>query len=70
MTRQVKGHNRGAANDLGILTLGLAAFGFILFYFGSQAVTPEDAHLIHWGSAAVGLIAGWLIGLLFERVRS
>jgi hypothetical protein len=69
MTRLAKSHRKQAANDLTILTLAMIAFGFIIFYFASQAVTTEDAHLLHWGSAAVGGIAGWLIGHIIERVR-
>jgi hypothetical protein len=69
MTRLAKSHKKQAASELTFLTFALIGFGFIAFYFGSQAVTPEDAHLIHWGSAAAGAVAGWLIGQVIERVR-
>ncbi len=69
MTRLAKSHKKEAGVDLTLLTFALICAGFLLFYFGSQAVTPEDAHLIHWGSAAVGAAAGWLIGLLIGRIR-
>jgi hypothetical protein len=69
MTRLAKSHTKQAANDLTLLTVALTGVGFILFYFASQAFTPEDAHLIHWGLAGAGAIAGWFIGLIVERVR-
>jgi hypothetical protein len=69
MTRLAKSHKQQASTDLTLLTFALICAGFIVFYFGSQAVTLEDAHLIHWGSAAVGAAVGWLIGLLVGRVR-
>jgi hypothetical protein len=69
MTKLAKSHKQQAGVDLTILTFAFICGGFIMFYFGSQAVTPEDAHLIHWGSAALGAAVGWLIGLLVGRVR-
>lgn len=43
--------------------------GFVVFYFGSQAMTAEDAHLWHWGLALVGGVAGWLLGAVIKRSR-
>ena len=69
MTRLARSHKKQASSGLTILTLGLIVLGLTIFYIASQAVTAEGAHLIHWGAAAAGGVAGWLIGLLVERVR-
>jgi hypothetical protein len=69
MARLARSHTKQTSNGLTILTLGLIVLGLVIAYIASQAVTPEDAHLIHWGAAAAGGVAGWLIGLLVERVR-
>jgi hypothetical protein len=69
MTRLAKSHKKQAAKGITILTLAMIGFGLVLFYLASQAVTPEDAHLVHWGSAAAGAVAGWVIGILVERFR-
>ena len=69
MTRLANSHRKQASNGMTILTLALIAFGLTIFCIASQAVTAEDAHLIHWGAAAVGGGAGWLIGVLIEHVR-
>jgi phosphatidylglycerophosphate synthase len=69
MASLAQSHKKQAANGLTILTLTMIGFGLIFFYLASQAVTPEDAHLVHWGSAAVGGVAGWAIGILVERFR-
>ncbi len=69
MTRLARSQNKDSAGDLTLLTVALIGFGFIAFYFGSQMVTAEDAHLIHWGSAFGGAVAGWLIGLIAEKIR-
>ncbi len=55
---------------LSILSLGLIAAGFFVFYIAGQAFTPDDAHFLHWGAAAVGGVAGWLIGIIIEQVRA
>ncbi len=69
MARWGKGRDKQSGNDPVILTLTLVGSGFVLFYYVSQAATPADAHLIHWGAAALGAILGWLVGLFVERVR-
>jgi hypothetical protein len=69
MTRLAKSHKKQASNGLTILTLAMIALGLTIFYIASQAVTAEGAHLIHWGAAAAGGGAGWLIGVLIEHVR-
>jgi uncharacterized membrane protein AbrB (regulator of aidB expression) len=44
--------------------------GALIFYFASQAFTPEDAHLTHWGLAVVGGFLGWAIGTVADRLGS
>ena len=48
-------------------TFILLTTGAILFYFASQAFTPENAHLEHWGLAALGGLIGWAIGTIVDR---
>ncbi len=67
MSRLARRHNRRVGIDMTLLTIALVGFGFILFYFGSQVITAEDAHLAHWGSAAAGAVIGWLAARLVDR---
>lgn len=69
MTRLKKRAGGQAVQGLTPLTMLLIASGFVIFYFGSQAVTSADAHLLHWGLAAAGGGLGWLVGTLAERLR-
>ncbi len=70
MSRSTRATSRRGAGGMSLLTLGLLMGGFLVFYFGGQAFTPEDAHLIHWGLAGGGAVLGWLIGTLADRLRS
>ncbi len=69
MTRSIKHSTRSPAADASFLTWILVISGFIVFYFGSQVLTPEDAHLWHWGSAFAGGVLGWLVGTAIARLR-
>ena len=70
MTRSTRRPMSSSAADASLRTLALTLSGFVVFYFGSQAVTAEDAHLWHWGLALVGVVAGWLVSTLIQRLRS
>ena len=70
MTRSIKHSTRSSAADASFLTWILVISGFIVFYFGSQVLTAEDAHLWHWGAAFVGGMVGWLAGTAIARLRS
>ena len=59
-----------SAADASLRTWVLILSGFVAFYFGSQAVTAEDAHLWHWGLALVCGVAGWLVSAIIQRLRS
>ncbi len=69
MTRLRKRAGGQAAQGLTPLTMLLIACGFVVFYLGSQAVTSADAHLLHWGLAAVGSGLGWIVGTVIKRLR-
>lgn len=69
MTRSVKHSAKSSAADVSLRTWILVISGFILFYLGSQFVTPQDAHFLHWGAAFVGGMAGWLVGTGIARLR-
>lgn len=69
MTRLRKRARGEAVEGLTPLTMLLIACGFVIFYFGSQAVTSEDAHLLHWGLAAAGGGLGWIVGTVIKRLQ-
>ncbi len=62
--------SRGGGFSLTFPTFILVTTGAILFYFASQAFTPEYAHLEHWGLAALGGFLGWAIGTVAEQFHS
>ena len=59
-----------SAADASVQTGVLILSGFLVFKFGSMAVTAEDAHLWHWGLALVCGVAGWLVSAIIQRLRS
>jgi hypothetical protein len=58
-----------SAADASVQTWVLILSGFLVFKFGSMAVTAEDAHLWHWGLALVGGVTGWLVSAIIQRLR-
>jgi len=70
MTRSTRRPTGSSAVDASLQTWVLILSGFLVFYFGSQAVTAEDAHLWHWGLALLGGVAGWFVSTLIQRLRS
>ncbi len=70
MTRSIKHSTGSSAADASLRTWILVITGFIVFYLGSQFVTPEDAHLWHWGAAFAGGGVGWSVGTAIARWRA
>ncbi len=70
MSKSATTKARGGGFSLTFPTFILLTTGAIVFYFASQAFTPENAHLARWGLAALGGFLGWATGTLADRFGS
>jgi hypothetical protein len=70
MTRSTRRPMSSSPADASVQTWVLILSGFLVFKFGSMAVTAEDAHLWHWGLAVVGGVVGWCVSIIIQRLRS
>lgn len=69
MTRLKKRAGGRAAQGPTPLTMLLIACGVVVFYIGAQATTGADAHVLHYGLAAVGGGIGWIVGTVIKRLQ-
>jgi uncharacterized membrane protein AbrB (regulator of aidB expression) len=67
MSKGATARSRRSGSSLTFPTFILITMGALVFYFASQAVTPEYAHLTHWGLAVLGGFLGWVIGTVADR---
>lgn len=70
MSKSTTAKARRGRSSLTFPTLVLLTMGALIFYFASQAFTPEDAHLTHWSLAVVGGFLGWAVGTVADRLGS
>ena len=70
MSKGTSSKTRRGGFGLTFPTFILLTMGALIFYFASQAFTPENAHLTHWGLAVVGGFLGWAIGTVADRYGS
>lgn len=61
-------HNRRPTDDSGAGFLAVI-FGFMTAYLVAEAYLAEYVHPLHWGVAAFGAFAGWLLAVIFQKLR-
>lgn len=63
-------HNSDKPDLMPLSAFGGLAGGFFVAYIIAETALSNSVHPLHWGESAAGAGAGYLVGLLYTRLKT